>query len=151
MWFDDFTTSIGKLTLAADASGLRHVLFENNKYDARGRESWKRDWTATRTAREQLEEYFAGERREFELELNPTGTEFQRATWFALAGIPFGATCSYGELARNLGSPKAVRGGRGEWPQPASYRPALSPGDRQRRQPYRLRRRVAPEAMVARA
>ena len=109
MWFDEFSTPIGKLTLAVDASGLRHVLFENNRYDARGRESWKRDAAAVRAARQQIEEYFAGEREAFALELNPVGTEFQRATWLALAGIPFGQTCSYGELARRLGAPKAVR------------------------------------------
>ena len=109
MWFDEFSTPIGKLTIAVDASGVRHVLFANNKYDARGREQWKRDPLAARATREQLEQYFAGERQAFELELNPAGTDFQRSTWFALAGIPFGTTCSYGELARKLGSPKAVR------------------------------------------
>lgn len=109
MWFDEFSTPIGKLTLAVDASGLRHVLFENNRYGARGRESWKRDTTAVRAVREQLDEYFAGERQAFALELNPAGTDFQRRTWFALADIPFGTTCSYGELARKLGSPSAVR------------------------------------------
>jgi methylated-DNA-[protein]-cysteine S-methyltransferase len=109
MWFDEFSTPIGKLTIAVDDSGLRHVLFENNKYDARGRDSWKRDKAAGRAAREQLEEYFAGERHVFDLELNPEGTEFQRRTWLTLADIPFGATWSYGELARKVGSPKAVR------------------------------------------
>ncbi len=109
MWFDEFSTPIGKLTVAVDASGLRHVLFENNKYDARGREGWKRDEAAARVVREQLEEYFAGERRVFDLELNPEGTEFQRRTWLMLPAIPFGATWSYGDLVRKLGSPKAVR------------------------------------------
>jgi methylated-DNA-[protein]-cysteine S-methyltransferase len=109
MWFDEFSTPIGKLTVAVDASGLRHVLFENNKYAAHGRDNWMRDKMGCHAAREQLEEYFAGERQAFELQLNPEGTEFQRATWFALATIPFGVTCSYGELARKLGSPKAVR------------------------------------------
>jgi methylated-DNA-[protein]-cysteine S-methyltransferase len=57
----------------------------------------------------QLTEYFAGERRDFDLPLAPSGTEFQRAVWHALAEIPFGATCSYGDLARSLGRPSASR------------------------------------------
>ena len=57
----------------------------------------------------QLTEYFAGERRDFDLALAPSGTEFQRAVWHALADIPFGATCSYGDLARAVGRPSASR------------------------------------------
>ena len=57
----------------------------------------------------QLAEYFAGERRDFDLPLAPSGTEFQRTVWHALAEIPFGATCSYGDLARAVGRPSASR------------------------------------------
>jgi len=57
----------------------------------------------------QLAEYFAGERRDFDLPLAPSGTEFQRTVWHALAEIPFGATCSYGDLARVVGRPSASR------------------------------------------
>jgi methylated-DNA-[protein]-cysteine S-methyltransferase len=57
----------------------------------------------------QLAEYFAGERRVFDLPLVPAGTEFQRAVWHALARIPFGVTCSYGDLARVIGRPSASR------------------------------------------
>jgi methylated-DNA-[protein]-cysteine S-methyltransferase len=57
----------------------------------------------------QLTEYFAGERRDFDLPLAPIGTEFQRTVWHALADIPFGATCSYGDLARVVGRPSASR------------------------------------------
>lgn len=57
----------------------------------------------------QLAEYFAGERRVFDLPLAPAGTEFQRAVWHALARIPFGVTCSYGDLARVIGRPSASR------------------------------------------
>src|SRR5262249_60622585 len=53
----------------------------------------------------QLTEYFAGQRRDFDLPLAPRGTEFQREVWAALAEIPFGVTCSYGELARAIGRP----------------------------------------------
>jgi methylated-DNA-[protein]-cysteine S-methyltransferase len=57
----------------------------------------------------QLAEYFAGERRDFDLPLAPHGTAFQVAVWRALADIPFGVTCSYGELARVVGRPSASR------------------------------------------
>lgn len=57
----------------------------------------------------QLREYFAGQRRSFELELAPRGTPFQLAVWNALQRIPYGHTISYGELARRIGKPAAVR------------------------------------------
>lgn len=57
----------------------------------------------------QLDEYFAGERRDFDLPLAPRGTPFQVAVWRALARIQFGETCSYGELARTVGRPSASR------------------------------------------
>jgi len=89
MWFDAFNTPIGKLTIAVDVSGMRYVLFENNKYDAPGRQHWQRDLGATRAAREQLLQYFAAERKSFDLPLNPDGTDFQKKTWAMLAQIPF--------------------------------------------------------------
>jgi methylated-DNA-[protein]-cysteine S-methyltransferase len=58
---------------------------------------------------EQLEEYFAGERREFDLPLAPAGTEFQLACWSALAEIPYGETRSYGQQADRIGKPDRAR------------------------------------------
>jgi methylated-DNA-[protein]-cysteine S-methyltransferase len=57
----------------------------------------------------QLEEYFAGERREFDLTLAPEGTPFERSVWDELRRIPFGETRSYGEIARAIGRPSASR------------------------------------------
>lgn len=57
----------------------------------------------------QLEEYFRGERRSFELAVAPSGTEFQRRVWDALAGIPFGETRSYADIARVIDRPTAFR------------------------------------------
>ncbi len=109
MWFDVFETPIGPLTVAANDAGVRHILFPTNKYDAPDRERWKRDASALREAREQLLAYFHGERKRFELPLNPVGTPFQVQVWKTLAQIPFGATWSYGELAARIGAPKAMR------------------------------------------
>ena len=109
MWFNAFNTPIGQLTIAADDSGLRFVLFENNKYDVPGRQDWRRDAGATQLVREQFLQYFADERQIFNLPLNPSGTEFQKKTWATLAQIPFGQTWSYSELAAKIALPKAVR------------------------------------------
>ncbi len=67
----------------------------------------------------QLNQYFSGERRDFELPLAPPGTPFQRRVWTEMARIPFGATASYGALARELGSvARAVGGACGANPIP---------------------------------
>lgn len=60
-------------------------------------------------AMEQLDEFFAGQRREFDMPLLFTGTDFQKTVWNELLEIPFGMTVSYGEMARRIGMPKAVR------------------------------------------
>ena len=60
-------------------------------------------------AASQLAEYFAGRRRKFDLPLSPEGTEFQRSVWQALQSIPFGETRSYGNIAAQIGNPKACR------------------------------------------
>ena len=62
-----------------------------------------------RRARDQLEAYFAGALRSFDLPLAPVGSEFQQTVWRALGRVPYGATLSYGELARTIGNPGAVR------------------------------------------
>lgn len=63
----------------------------------------------TALACQQLAEYLAGSRRSFDLPLAPSGTDFQRRVWSALAAIPYGQTRSYGELAGQLGQPGAQR------------------------------------------
>lgn len=70
-------------------------------------------------AAEQLDEYFAGTRQDFDLPLDPAGTPFQRRVWIEMARIPFGATASYGALARKTGSvARAVGGACGANPIP---------------------------------
>lgn len=60
------------------------------------------------TAR-QLDEYFAGNRRTFDLPLRPKGTDFQKKDWKALCGIPYGTTCTYKDIAEAIGCPKGFR------------------------------------------
>ena len=109
MWFDEFSTPIGKLTIAAGAQGLRYICFESERHPITRSPNWKRDVMALRDAREQLLAYFEGERRIFDLPLHPVGTHFQLKVWKALAEIPFGVTWSYGDVARHIGEPTAVR------------------------------------------
>lgn len=60
-------------------------------------------------AADQLREYFAGQRKTFDLPLAPQGTAFQKAVWKALLEIPYGQTCTYGDIARRIGNPRAAR------------------------------------------
>lgn len=107
--YDTFDSPIGALTVAGDSQGIHHILFENNRYDAKGREHWQRDAHALRDARAQLLQFLHGERTTFELPLAPHGTDFQLRVWRALADIPFGQTWSYMQLARHIGQPTASR------------------------------------------
>jgi methylated-DNA-[protein]-cysteine S-methyltransferase len=73
------------------------------------RSAWRRADDRFGDARAQLEEYFAGERTSFDLELRMDGTDFQRLVWRGLRDIPYGETISYGELADRIGCPGAAR------------------------------------------
>jgi methylated-DNA-[protein]-cysteine S-methyltransferase len=102
-----YESPIGPLTLIAGNAGLAALHFpgRGGPFDARAR-----DDDALSTARGQLEEYFAGVRTQFELELDlSVGTPFQRSVWERLRVIPHGVTLSYGELAGALGRPDRTR------------------------------------------
>jgi methylated-DNA-[protein]-cysteine S-methyltransferase len=71
--------------------------------------TWRQNDRALGRAAAQLEAYFAGQLREFDLELQPVGTEFQCKVWWRLAEIPYGETWSYSELALAVGRPTATR------------------------------------------
>lgn len=102
---------VGRLTLVATDQGLAGVLWDKDR-PQRVRLNIEaednRHPVLVETER-QLEEYFAGRRREFAVELDVAGTVFQRKVWNALLTIPFGETRSYGQIARQIGNPDAVR------------------------------------------
>lgn len=113
LFFEHFDTPIGTLTLAADADGLRHIEFPDNRHPV-DRGGWIPGASGAaadvlRTTRGQLREYFEGTRHTFDLPLRPQGTAFQMDVWRMLATIPWGATWSYRDLARAIGKPEAVR------------------------------------------
>jgi methylated-DNA-[protein]-cysteine S-methyltransferase len=102
---------IGRLKLVATDEGLAAILWENDRPSRVRLEIDKvdnRHPVLIETER-QLTEYFAGHRRNFALTLDTAGTEFQRKVWSALRTIPFGETRSYGQIATQIGSPRAVR------------------------------------------
>lgn len=72
-------------------------------------EAIERESAVLDRAAAQLDEYFAGQRREFDVPLLFVGTEFQKRVWTELLNVPFGTTVSYGEMARRIGMPTAVR------------------------------------------
>jgi methylated-DNA-[protein]-cysteine S-methyltransferase len=102
--YDTMDSPLGELLLATDGHALTAVHMGGIPYPG-----WKRDRGALREPAEQLEAYFAGELRDFDLPLAPQGTPFQREVWSALRGIPYGSTISYGELAASVGRPHAAR------------------------------------------
>lgn len=103
----------GDLVLRASDTGLRRIAFADEVDD--------RTWTPLPAgagslanailddAAVQLAQYFAGERREFDLPLEPVGTEFQMAVWWALQRVPYGETASYAQQAAWIGRPTATR------------------------------------------
>ena len=98
---------IGQLTLCANAddTALTHIRFGEQL--GAGDELYSTP--LLRRAEEQLGEYFAGQRKEFDLPLAPAGTPFQQCCWQALCAIPYGRTRSYGDQAKAVGNPKASR------------------------------------------
>jgi methylated-DNA-[protein]-cysteine S-methyltransferase len=103
-------TSIGPLLIAGGRDAIRRIEFPRNGEARRPADGWSETESgAVREAARQLSQYFAGTRTEFDVPLAPEGTEFQRAVWRQLQGIPYGETIAYGELARRVGNPKASR------------------------------------------
>ena len=102
---------VGKLTLVASSEGLAAILWENDRPGRVRLTIDAQDDThpVLLEAERQLGEYFGGRRKTFALKLDLAATAFQRQMWNALLTIPFGETRSYAQIARQIGSPAAVR------------------------------------------
>ncbi|WP_141207550.1 methylated-DNA--[protein]-cysteine S-methyltransferase [Streptomyces griseorubiginosus] len=102
---------VGELLLTADETGaLTSLSVPGQKNGRTVQEGWRHDPGPFRAAREQLSAYFAGELKDFQLELRPEGTEFRTRAWDALDDVPYGATATYGEIAARVGASRvAVR------------------------------------------
>lgn len=100
---------LGTLHLVADGDALAGVWFEEQKNLPDLTNIARGDVRVLRDARDQLQAYFGGELRTFDLPLAPRGTEFQQRVWRALREIPFGETWSYATLAARAGAAGSAR------------------------------------------
>lgn len=100
---------IGQLLLAGDATGLSLVGFPKGTMRHEPAPGWEYDASPFADACQQLGEYFAGERRSFDIRLRLTGTDFQLRVLEELQRIPYGETVSYSDIARRIGRPRAMR------------------------------------------
>lgn len=103
--FTVWPSPVGPLTLAGQDGALTHLLFGRVELDG----YTEGETELLRRAVRELEEYFAGSRREFGLPLKPMGTEFQLRVWAALRDIPYGETRTYKDIAQAAGCPKGYR------------------------------------------
>jgi methylated-DNA-[protein]-cysteine S-methyltransferase len=110
-YFTTLRSPVGELIVAGDGEAVTGVGFA-----ARGArrgfvvtDDWVEDAAPLAAVTDQLSAYFAGERRDFDLLLRPSGTAFQRRVWDAVVAVPYGRTTTYGELAAGLGRPRSAR------------------------------------------
>ncbi|MBL4853326.1 MAG: methylated-DNA--[protein]-cysteine S-methyltransferase [Robiginitomaculum sp.] len=119
-YYDYLDTPIGSLLLAGCDAYLRFVSFPPIGEEAAqaGHEghiprdplpAWKQDRTKFTQARQELTEYFAGTRIKFTVAIKLSGSDFQRSVWQALIDVPYGETCSYGDIAHAINNPKSSR------------------------------------------
>lgn len=94
---------LGNIKLAENDDRLTELSFTEDSLTSKQENALLKD------AANQIEEYFSNERKEFDLPLEPVGTEFQIKVWHELLNIPFGTTVSYQEIANRLGDPKSIR------------------------------------------
>ena len=109
MYYCYLETPIGDLLLGGDENALCLVGFPEGSMRREPENDWIYSEKPFAEARRQLADYFAGNRKSFDLSLRPDGTDFQLQVLAELQKIPYGTTTSYGEIAKRIGRPKAVR------------------------------------------
>ena len=109
MYYCYVATPIGDLLLAGDEEALHLIGFPEGSMRREPESDWIYSDKPFSEASKQLTAYFAGERQSFDLPLKPNGTEFQLQVLDELQKIPYGTTASYGDIAKRIGRPKAVR------------------------------------------
>lgn len=109
MYYTFVSSPIGQLMLAGSDAALKVVGFPSGSKARSAKPDWERNDEPFKDAARQLEEYFDGKRHDFDLALESGANGFQADVLDALRRIPYGETRSYGEVARAIGRPKAVR------------------------------------------
>jgi len=102
LYYDSFDTPLGIMEVAATERAVKSIYFVE-------RAEQKNANAITASTQFQLGEYFDGIRESFDLPLDADGTDFQKTVWKALTTIPFGQTCTYGDIAKQIGNPKGMR------------------------------------------
>jgi len=102
-----YNTKIGRIGIEENGTAITKLNFINKEVQEEIIE--EHETALLKEAIKQLNEYFDGKRKSFDLPLEPKGTEFQNKVWSALKEIPFGETRSYGEIAKVIGNEKAAR------------------------------------------
>jgi methylated-DNA-[protein]-cysteine S-methyltransferase len=115
VYYSVMDSPVGPLLIAATEKGLRCLQFHRGKLPEPAKSELTKDelWIESRAPlqpyQDQINAYFRGELRDFTCKLDLVGTEFQKQCWNALLRIPYGKTCSYAEIARQIGRPQAFR------------------------------------------
>ena len=106
-----FTSPLGTILAAADQGALIRLDFEDAKYAPRVADGWRHTPDAALFVRceQQLRDYFAGKRRDFDLPIAFAGTDFQKRVWDQIARIPYGRTITYSQLAQRAGARGSAR------------------------------------------
>ena len=142
---------IGELLMTGDGERLQRLHMQGGRRPTRVGAGWVRDSEPFADLCEQLDQYFAGERREFDLDLDPQRLGVRAARLAGAAPDPLRARPSPTARSPSGSATRAgARGRRGERPQPDRGRDPMPPGDRRRRQPDRLRGRAGAKAPAAR-
>jgi methylated-DNA-[protein]-cysteine S-methyltransferase len=108
-YYSELDSPFGTLLLRGNGDALTGMYMNKQRYRPELPDSYVRNDALFVAACEQLTAYFAGELQVFDLQLAPTGTEFQKTVWRALLDIPYGTTESYGSLAKRIGHPQGAR------------------------------------------
>ena len=109
VWYTTMESPFGPVCLVGTEQGLIRVEFQRGDRPVQLNPTWQEDTGQLELAKQQLQEYFQGQRRQFRLPVAPAGTPFQQHVWQELQGIPLGTTLTYRELAQRLGMPGAAR------------------------------------------
>lgn len=109
-YFVEFESPVGTLIVCSDQKALTHISWSASSQGRHLKKTHRVQSTPVlKNVVRQLQQYFSGQRRSFELPLNPQGTEFQKKAWKALGQIPCGEVWSYKQQAQSIGKPSAAR------------------------------------------
>lgn len=104
MYYDKFSTQLCNIILVGDKQGINQLLINDGQDKIIIKDHWQHSTTFFSQAKQQIREYFSGERKSFDLPLNPIGTVFQKHAWQKLQNIPYGEVKRHKDIAVTLGN-----------------------------------------------